>query len=223
MRKFISLFVLFIVWGYNTHAQVHFGVKAAQNLSLDFFQSTKYQALNYTFSPGLIIKFTKTPRWGLLQIDVNAVSRDFQIIKDDNTFDKVKTQNIHTNFLSHFQFGKRAFKYGANVGPYISYLQTAQRNYNDADTSFVLSIAATDNYSPRIDYGITGGLSFTYQFFFGDIQLDANFSLSYSSLTVSLEDKAYDFRNNQLMQVSISYLFCPSRLKKHKSNKRKSK
>ena len=218
--KYFFLFITLLV-GYNANAQLYFGVKASGNLTMDFFQSTQYQLLNYTVSPGLIVKFTKEPKWGMLQLDVNYVNKDFQLKKSATEYDIISANVIHANFLSHIQMGKKNFKFGFNVGPYGSYMLDANRQYAGADTAYTLSVTSSENYSPRIDYGITGGLTTVYQFFFGDIQLDANFSLSYSSLTASLEQQAFDFRNNQLIQLGVSYLFCPSRLKEQWSKKGK--
>ncbi len=201
--------------------QLHIGFKEASNISLDFFQSTRYQVISSTYSPGLIFKYTQTPKWGLIQMDVNLVQKKFDLHKSSTDFDQINTQIVHFNFLSHFQFGKSKFKYGFNAGTYLSYLLSAQRNFSDADTSFSQQVLRSEKYSPRLDYGITGGLSFCYQFLYGDIQLDANFSLSYSSLTASLDQQAFDFRNNQLVQIGVAYLFCPARLKNRKKSQPK--
>jgi hypothetical protein len=70
----------------------------------------------------------------------------------------------------------------------------------------------------NIDYGITAGLCFIYSLGASELQLDANFSMSYSMLTTSLEVKEFDYRNNQLVQVSVAYLFAPAKIKRNKMN-----
>ncbi len=215
MKFFVSVFFFLSVYQL-LPAQSYFGIKLNTDITVDFFQSIEYQTIHPKISGGLAYKFAKYPSWWFLQMELNYVSKNLEFTWENTKTDlpgdfyteTISSKNLQFNFLSHVQLGKQNFKSGIHAGPFFSYMLWADRG-------FIGIVPEEDNY-PMLtpwDYGITVGATFVYAIGASDIQLDVNYSMSYSSLTASLEELDFDYRNNQLVQMSLLYFFAPKKIK----------
>ncbi|MCK5536755.1 MAG: hypothetical protein KAI79_08000 [Bacteroidales bacterium] len=223
MRRLFLLLSLLPIF-LSTYSQSFFGVKGSFDLTANFLESTSNQLFYPSISGGLVYKYAQRPSWWFLQLELNYLHKEmeytyteYESLGNGYFVENIQSENIHFNFLSHIQLGKGAFKAGVHAGPFVSYM---------FDAGFVLSGPGSElvNMIPppmisNYDYGMTVGTSFVYSLGASELQLDANFSTSYSSLTTSLDEQAFDYRNNQFVQLSLAYFFAPRKLKQKEEGK----
>jgi hypothetical protein len=202
-------------------AQWNVGIKAGTNLSwinydARFDQDIIEQDFKLGYMGGLTFQYFNQPNIGI-QFETLYIQKGF-ITKFD-TITSIQYERtidyLSVPALMHVYIGKKRFNFSFLLGPYISYALSSREVFTEGDTSYEEVYAFERERDNRFEFGLQGGIGFRNTFNFGIIELEGNFTFSFTSIYkwgVSNDDPDKDRffpipeqTQNQGVQITLSY------------------
>ncbi len=230
MKKKLIIFILFIFSFVSIKVQAqssYVGVKSGVNIPTVFFTdfvSNPRVRTGYFTSPYIAVtyRYMHQPKIGI-QLDLAYSSKGWQqnTIEFTNSF-RTEINYIEMPVYMHWAIiGNNRLKFNVDVGFYLAYAISTKKtiqNNADLEEDFLHYNLKNDN---RGDFGIHAGLSLSYDFSFGTIQLEAAYNIGFANILprnhIKKENPAVS--SNQVPAVNISYLIPLTQLTKRKKSK----
>lgn len=211
--SFIAL--LFLLCGRSLSAQHFVGVKGGPNINLvqfsDFLINTRIGQQTWVAQHyGLSYQHFSTPHTGV-QADLLYIRKGWEQRIDPNPdfdgFFRTSLDYITLPFYANLSLGKKNFKAFLLLGPFISLLINQQQELTHPDRAERVAFHFDPDEDNSFDYGIAGGLGFSYLFSFGRIQMDVTFQQSLNNILdyqPTIRDKPATSWNQSTL-ISASY------------------
>lgn len=214
MRRHLLILIIFIPtisW-----AQFYVGVKAGYSpLSTITFKPDRKQTPFYGNQPefGLIVKYFDQ-KWFGLQAEVNLNQRGYNV-PYNKTFSLRQVNNyVEVPFFTHLRFNIAGIYLHVQAGFFAAYLLKAKQGVDTTGTMVLKAYKIDMLRDNRFDYGLVGGGGLSKEFKWGVIQLDIRVLFGYGDLYKHTYNGMPDQSKAVVQNVSVSYLFNLSKLKK---------
>lgn len=206
MKHRIRIGLLLMIWfvaAGSLSAQHYIGVRGGYGGGTGRFDYTRLNSSRETEflfgwpSGGVSWKYYGPQRnVGGLQADLQFVTKGYRELSNPRLVDE---EIIYDNFYEreleaielpfmwqpHVYVFKRKGRVFINLGIYLSYIRSAYERYGLTENSAVLSEGKYSMKSPRdnrFEYGLCGGLGFSYMFGKFEVSAEARYSFGYSDL-----------------------------------------
>jgi len=219
MKNF--LFIILLFFSTPLFAQWNVGLKAGVNFTwinydAKFQQKVVEQDLKIGYMGGLTFQYFSQSNVGI-QLEALYIQKGFKTKFDTlNNLQYERTIDyLSLPFLMHALIGKKKFKVSFLLGPYISYAISSNEVFTEDNMSYEQNYVFDREQDNRFEFGIQAGIGFRNTFNFGIIELEGNFSYSFTSLYKwgasnrnSDKDRFFPIpeqAQNQGIQVTLSY------------------
>ena len=215
MNKIVSILIILLLGGEifaQTYdgAELIVGAKGGVTLSAGSFQdangTSPDQNGNYHIwgiTGGAVFRYSGEKHLGL-QIEANFCQRGWA---KDNEFSRTLNY-VQIPLLTHVFFGKKGFRFFANVGPEIAYLIN-EKNDSNSEEPFI-----TEKIKNRFDYGIAVGGGFEIHTKAGMYQIEGRYEFGLGNVFSSSPADTFRRSANRNILITFGALF---NLKKNKN------
>ncbi|MFN0048600.1 MAG: porin family protein [Cytophagales bacterium] len=184
------------------------GVSGGYINSNTFFTRNQFQktiSIN-SVSPGLMIQHMSSKYAGL-QISFQLARKGIYI-SDSSYLYRRDIDYLEIPILTHFEIGKKKLKLIINLGPQIGFAYQSAESFSVPIDSIkrkgIVKLAAKDNATGVFQFGVVGGLAFSYQISNFILQLEGRY---YNSFTNVIAPGVYTNFNNQTIGGYFSVLY----------------
>jgi len=223
MKKILlTLFLLnFSLLGYS---QFNLGIKGGATFSSILYDQKPFQQnsvetqIKPGFMGGLTFQYINKKNAGL-QFELLYIQKGFNTKFDsaNNTQYERSIDYISLPFLMHVSFGEKRFQISLILGPYGSYAISSKEILTDGTQKTERTYQFDTDIDNRFEFGLQGGVGFRNNFNFGIIEVQGNFSFTFTSLyrwKAENRDPEMDrffelpeMAQSQVYQVTLSYYY----------------
>lgn len=194
-------------------SKTYVGVKGGYNA---FKANVYHQVYGYIadigassgYQYGMVMMHFLKPHYGV-QMELNYTQKGYvQRFKNSPDF-KTNFDYIELPFLVNVHTGQRNLHIFINAGLFIEYLVRLEEGELPVDVGDADFHPYDQDRDPKFGYGYRGGLGVFYDFKFGTLMFETNFSYSLSNFLdpTTFDTGIPDISNNTVWAFTVGYLF----------------
>lgn len=223
-KKILLTLLFLILLAYTAYPQFNVGLKAGATFSNILYDEKPFQVSNVQtqIRPGIMGGLTFQfiyPKNSGIQFELLYVEKGFNTKYDsvNNTRYERSIEYISLPFLMHVSFGKKSYQISLILGSYVSYAISSSELLIDGTQEINRTYAWDKDIDNRFEFGLQAGIGIRNRFSFGIIEVQGNFSFTFTSLyrweAVNKDpemDRFFELpevAQSQVYQVAISYYY----------------
>ena len=223
MRILLTILFLILFSG-TVYPQFNIGLKAGATFSNILYDEKPFQVSNIQtqIKPGIMGGLTFqfiNPKNAGLQFELLYMEKGFNTKYDsaNNTRYERSIEYISLPFLTHLSFGKKSFQISLILGSYVSYAISSSELLIDGTQEIKRTYTWDNEIDNRFEFGLQAGIGIRNSFSFGIIEVQGNFSFTFTSLykweAVNKDpemDRFFELpevAQSQVYHVAISYYY----------------
>jgi hypothetical protein len=223
MRILLTILFLILFSG-TVYPQFNIGLKAGATFSNILYDEKPFQVSNIQtqIKPGIMGGLTFQfihPKNAGIQFELLYMEKGFNTKYDssNNTRYERSIEYISLPILTHISFGKKRFQISLILGSFVSYAISSSELLIDGTQEIRRTYAWDKEIDNRFEFGLQAGIGIRNTFSFGIIEVQGNFSFTFTSLyrweAVNKDpemDRFFELpevAQSQVYHVAISYYY----------------